>query len=241
MHWSNKARKRATLVIASSFLTAAFAQQAGIPQLPPVHSAAAVQPRFVVVLDAAHGGQDTGAKLNDRLFEKDVTLALSVRLRSVLTARGIQVVTTREAETFIPAFNRAVVANRAQAAACVSLHATATGSGVHLFTSSLSPTLPKRFLPWQTAQAAFVIRSLKLSSEINSAFAHAETPVTLARTSMEPMDRFACPSVAVEIAPSAATGGKASLGVDSIDYQGRIVDALAAALVSWRGEWRQQP
>jgi N-acetylmuramoyl-L-alanine amidase len=234
MHWSNKTRKRAVLVIVS------FAQQPAIPPLPPAHPAA-VQPRFVVVLDAAHGGQDTGARLNDKLLEKDVTLALSVRLRSALAARGIQVVTTRESETSISAFNRAVVANRAQAAACLSLHATATGSGVHLFTSSLSPTLPKRFLPWQTAQSAFIIRSLKLSSELNSALAHTETPVTLARTSIEPIDSFACPSVAIEVAPLAAAGGKPALSVDSVDYQGRIVDALAAALVSWRGEWRQQP
>ncbi len=240
MHWSSGARKGVIFGIVASLLTTAFAQQPSIPQLPPPQPSA-VQPRFVVVLDAAHGGQDTGAKLSDKLFEKNVTLALSVRLRSVLTARGIQVITTRESETAISAQNRAEIANRADAAACISLHATATGTGIHLFTSSLSQTAPTRFLPWQTAQSAFITRSLKLSSEINSALAHTETPVTLARTSMQPMDNFACPAVAIEIAPLAAAGGKPALQLDSVDYQSRVVDALAAALMAWRGEWRQQP
>lgn len=241
MHWSSTTGKGVVFGIAVFLLTvASSAQQPAMPQLPPAQSPA-VQPRFVVVLDAAHGGQDTGAKLSDRLFEKSLTLALSVRLRSVLTARGIQVVTTRESETGISALNRAETANRAGAAACISLHATATGTGVHLFTSSLSQTTPVRFLPWQTAQSAFITRSLKLSSEVNTALAHTQTPVTLARISMQPIDSFACPAIAIEIAPLAAAGGKPALELDSVDYQGRIVDALAAALVAWRGEWSQQP
>jgi N-acetylmuramoyl-L-alanine amidase len=50
----------------------------------------------VVVLDAAHGGDDTGGHLANNQLEKAYTLAFSVRLRSLLAARGIQVVTTRE-------------------------------------------------------------------------------------------------------------------------------------------------
>lgn len=240
MQWSSTTKKIAVFGAAVSFFCAAFAQQPSIPQLPSTQLPS-VQPRFVVVLDAAHGGSDTGAKLSDRLYEKDVVLALSVRLRSALAARGIQVITTRESDTAVPVLNRAEIGNRAQAAACISLHATATGTGVHLFTSSLTQTAPVRFLPWETAQSAFITRSLKLSSEINSALAHTATPVTLARTSIQPVDSFACPAVAVEIAPLAAAGGKPALGLDSVDYQGRVVDALAAALIAWRGEWRQLP
>src|ERR1700742_4466680 len=57
-------------------------------QMPavPVAPRANVAPRFLVVLDAAHGGSDTGAKFRDGLLEKDITLSLSVRLRSTLSA-----------------------------------------------------------------------------------------------------------------------------------------------------------
>lgn len=240
MQWSSKTRKAAVLGVVFTFLNTAFAQQPATPQLPATQTPA-VQPRFVVVLDAAHGGQDTGTKLNDKLYEKDITLAFVGRLRSALSAKGIQVVNIREGDALIPALNRAEVANRVQAAACISLHATATGTGVHLFTSSLAQTTSANFLPWQTAQSAFTTKSLKLSSEINAALAHTATPVTLARTSLQPLDSFACPAVALEVAPLAATGGKPALSLDSVDYQKRVVDAVAAALVAWRNEWRQQP
>src|ERR1700690_3922979 len=48
---------------------------------PIFAQAPAAAPRFVVVLDAAHGGEDAGARLGSET-EKAYTLALSIRLRS---------------------------------------------------------------------------------------------------------------------------------------------------------------
>jgi N-acetylmuramoyl-L-alanine amidase len=53
----------------------------------------------VVVLDAAHGGDDRAAASPTDRKKRPSHLALSVRLRSLLAARGIQVVTTRESDT----------------------------------------------------------------------------------------------------------------------------------------------
>ncbi len=142
--------------------------------------------RFVVVLDAAHGGDDSGAILKDRSgstqSEKAVPLAFSVRLRSLLAARGISVVTTRESDAAVDPARRAEIANHANAAACLSLHASQSGSGIHLFASSLTPTAPARLVPWKTAQAAWVTRSLALAGDLNSSLLHAEMTVTLGRT-----------------------------------------------------------
>ena len=213
------------------------------PSSPSVPSPAVpnVAPRFLVVLDAAHGGDDTGARITDHLFEKDVALSLSARLRSMLSAHGIGVVTTRDSDVNPSATGRAEAANRMPAAACILIHATATGSGVHLYTSSLAPTPVTRFMPWQTAQSGYVTQSLKLSSEIDSALAHAEIPVTLGRTSLQPMDSFACPAVAVEIAPLAAGGSSKGAPLSDAAYQRSILDALTAAIDEWRSDWRQQP
>jgi N-acetylmuramoyl-L-alanine amidase len=209
---------------------------------PPSFPAAAnpsVQPRFAVVIDAAHGGPDGGAKLQNNVLEKDITLALGERLRSLLRARGIEVVTTRDADVNLPVLHRAEVSNHARAAACLLLHATATGSGVHLFTSALAQAEPQRVEPWETAQAAYSTQSLKLEAEIDSAFAHAQVPVTLGRASVQPMDNLACPAVAVEVAP--LVGGHVTSGrpVTDAAYQTSIVDAIAAALEQWRSDWRQ--
>jgi N-acetylmuramoyl-L-alanine amidase len=220
--------------------TVVQAPAAGMPAVPAAPRAT-VTPRFMVVLDAAHGGSDIGARFSDGQLEKDITLGLSVRLRSTLSAHGIGVVTTREADGEFSGTARAEVANSATAAACILIHATATGSGVHLYTSSLAPTSLTKFMPWQTAQSAYVTQSLKLSSEIDSALAHAEIPVTLGRTSLQPMDSFACPAVAVEVAPlqeGSTTKGK---NISDIGYQKSVIDALTAAIDQWRNDWRQQP
>ena len=92
-------------------------------------------PQFLVVLDAAHGGTSTGARFSSGALEKDINLNFSVRLRSTLSAHGIGVVITRDIDQDIPSTARAETANGASAAACILIHATATGSGVHLYTS----------------------------------------------------------------------------------------------------------
>jgi N-acetylmuramoyl-L-alanine amidase len=210
-----------------------------------------VQPAFSVVLDAAHGGANTGARIASNLAEKDLTLALSGRLRTTLAAQGIAVVVTRESDTDPPIHQRAGMANHALASACLVLHATATGTGVHLFTSSLPPTVANssvpanpaamNLVPWQTAQAMWIARSLRLSSEINSALGHAGIPTTLGVASVAPLDNLNCPAVAVEIAPLANSAANQALSISDGKYQQRIIDALVSAILEWRTDWKQQP
>lgn len=213
---------------------------------PAAPAPMAATPQFSVVIDAAHGGADTGAHLTEKLDEKELVLDLSVELRSMLSAHGIPVTTTREMDVSLSPLRRAEVANHRAAGACIVLHATASGQGVHLFTSSLPPASPAKFLPWDTAQAAYVQSSLRLSSEINSALTHADIPVTLGRTFLAPMDNLACPAVAVEVAPlGRSLMGKASLEagkrsdaqptpVTDPGYQKQIVSALVAAIEEWQ-------
>jgi N-acetylmuramoyl-L-alanine amidase len=201
---------------------------------------AAPQARFVVVLDAAHGGDDPGGKLSDGQPEKSFTLALSVRLRSLLGARGIQVVTTRESDTAVSLDHRAEIANHANAQSCLSLHASQSGSGVHLFVSSLAPAEPARFSPWKTAQAAWITRSLALAGVLNSVLLHAGMNVTLGRTSLPAVDSMSCPAVAVEIAPESAPttapGQPPTAELNDPAYQARIAEALAAAMLQWKAD-----
>jgi N-acetylmuramoyl-L-alanine amidase len=220
-----------------AFATLIASAQLAVAQAPAVP--AAPQARFVVVLDAAHGGDDAGGHLANNQLEKNFTLALSVRLRSLLGARGIQVVTTRESDATVDADRRAEIANRAQAQACLSLHASGSGAGIHLFASSLAPVEPVRFAAWKTAQSAFVTRSLALEGVLNSALTHAGMSVTLGRTSLQGIDSMTCPAVAVEIAPDLSADKKTTTNLDDADYQARVAEALAAALLEWRTEAHQ--
>lgn len=242
MHWSSWRAGRTILPVSALFLAvygmASPLAAQGAPQqaTPPAPNPGS---RFVVVLDAAHGGDDTGGHLNDGQFEKAATLAFSVRLRSLLTARGIQVVTTREADQSIDPDHRAQIANHANAQACITLHIAETGSGVHIFTSSLTPAAPVRFAPWKTAQAGYMTRSLRLAGVINSALNHANTPVTLSRTALPGIDSMTCPAVALELAPERSADKKTTAEPDDPDYQARVAGVLAAAILEWRTEPRQ--
>jgi N-acetylmuramoyl-L-alanine amidase len=210
------------------FVAHASAQQA--PETAPYRAPSG---RFVVVLDAAHGGDDEGASLGSQP-EKAYTLALSVRLRSLLAARGFEVVTTRESDTTVDPEHRADIANHAGAMACLSLHATEAGSGVHIFISSLSPTGAARFAAWKTAQAAWVPRSLALAGALNSALKNAGMNVTLGRIAMPVIDSMTCPAVAVEIAPQRTLDQPGGESLGDFEVQAHIAEALAAALVDWR-------
>ena len=222
---------RAFLFICS---LAAAAQLAAAQQAPSAPHA-----RFVVVLDAAHGGDETGGRLTDGQFEKTFTLALTTRLRSLLVARGIEVVTTRESDAVVEPEKRAEIANHAVAQACLSLHASEAGSGVHLFVSSLAPAQPVRFPAWKTAQGAWLARSLKLAGVVNSALLQAGMSTTLARTTLPVVDSMTCPAAAVEIAPERSALHETTAGLGDPDYQARVAAALAAALVEWRTEAHQ--
>ena len=218
---------------------APLTQNPAVPAAPaPVAPPRVQPPQFLVVVDAAHGGSDIGARLRNGVLEKEITLGIAGRLRSTLRARGVDVLMVRTADVDVAPVNRAETANHAQASACLTIHATATGSGVHLFTSSLTPTANARFLPWQTAQSAYVTQSMKLESEIDSALAHAAIPVTLGRASVAPMDSMTCPEVAVEVAPVVAGHVSTAKAVTDAGYQKQVVDAIAAALEQWRSDWK---
>ena len=195
----------------------------------------------LVVLDPAHGGPDAGAKLGDQLLEKDVTLALAARLRATLTAAGFTVVATRDADSLTPLTNdqRAETANRAHAVACLVIHATGTGSGVHVYASTLEAKEPAaagddfEATPWDSAQAESVGQSLRLQSDLNAAMGTANLPAVMGRATVKPLDNLTCPAVVVEVAPLRTEGGDATPVSDGA-YQQRVADALAKALQTWR-------
>jgi N-acetylmuramoyl-L-alanine amidase len=149
------------------------------------------------------------------------------------------VVTTRESDTALEPGSRAQIANHANAQACISLHATESGSGVHLFVSSLAPVHDVRFPAWKTAQAAWIMRSLSFAGVVNSALSHATVHVTLGRTALPGIDSMSCPAVAIEVAPERSTDAQGPASLDDPDYQASVMDALAAALVEWRSQARE--
>jgi N-acetylmuramoyl-L-alanine amidase len=81
---------------------------------------------LTVVIDAGHGGHDRGGIPGQRVAEKDMTLDVAQRLRSVLGASGYRIVMTRDTDVFVPLATRVAIANSYRNAIFVCIHFNAT-------------------------------------------------------------------------------------------------------------------
>jgi len=80
-----------------------------------------------VVIDAGHGGHDTGTISRSGLKEKDLVLDVALRLGALIEERlGSEVVYTRSDDTFIPLEDRTAFANRHKADLFLSIHANSS-------------------------------------------------------------------------------------------------------------------
>ena len=91
-----------------------------------------------IVIDAGHGGHDSGTLGADGIQEKDVVLDVALRLGQLLHDRlGAEIIYTRSDDTFIPLETRTAIANKAQADLFLSIHANsspdATARGVETY------------------------------------------------------------------------------------------------------------
>jgi N-acetylmuramoyl-L-alanine amidase len=88
----------------------------------------AIASPFRVVIDAGHGGSNTGAPgLVAGSYEKRVTLAVARALADELRARGLEVVMTRDRDEYLTLRERVRRANAAEPDCFVSLHTNASG------------------------------------------------------------------------------------------------------------------
>ena len=82
---------------------------------------------YTVVVDAGHGGHDSGAVGAGRYYEKIVVLQVAKRVAKYLKKHGHKVKMTRTSDRFIKLRNRTKYANRNRADVFVSIHANAVG------------------------------------------------------------------------------------------------------------------
>src|SRR5438046_10432215 len=75
-----------------------------------------------VVIDAGHGGFDRGGIPGQMVAEKEMTLDVAQRLKSLLAASGYRVVMTRDSDVFVPLPRRVAIANSYRNAIFVCIH-----------------------------------------------------------------------------------------------------------------------
>ncbi|NRB82160.1 MAG: N-acetylmuramoyl-L-alanine amidase [Winogradskyella sp.] len=93
-----------------------------ITTLTSLTSAYSQSDSFIVVLDAGHGGKDSGAAKNGYM-EKEIALDVVLELGKMLEkVNGVKIIYTRKTDVFIELWKRADIANKADADLFVSIH-----------------------------------------------------------------------------------------------------------------------
>jgi N-acetylmuramoyl-L-alanine amidase len=201
--------------------------------------------RSAIVIDPAHGGTDDGARIGEQVLEKDVSLAVAERLRVLLVARGFHVVMTRDGQGDGRTLDqRAEVANRSRAVACLVVHASSSTAGVLVGTSTLKSAVMRASIPsqnartgvpWSRAQEAYLSQSSLLANQIGTGLTRAGIAATMMRVMMRPLDNLTCPAVSIEIGVLRESGSKSTPVTDGA-YQQRVAESIAASLQQWRDQ-----
>jgi len=97
---------------------------------PVVVAPPAAKKRWLVVVDAGHGGHDPGA-VGNKLREKDINLRAANELTAALKALGLDVKLTRGSDKYLKLGERTAFANENKADVFVSLHCNALPKGKH--------------------------------------------------------------------------------------------------------------
>jgi N-acetylmuramoyl-L-alanine amidase len=98
-----------------------------------------------IVVDPGHGGHDPGAVGPNGIQEKDVVLAIGLKLRELFREElGVDVVMTRSTDVFIPLEERTAIANKVGADLFLSVHANAasnrSAAGIETYYLNLAKT-----------------------------------------------------------------------------------------------------
>ncbi|MGA3055623.1 MAG: N-acetylmuramoyl-L-alanine amidase [Candidatus Korobacteraceae bacterium] len=204
------------------------------PQNPSPQPRQPAAPRFLVLIDPAHGGNDIGAAITPSLPEKDVVLTLARRVQHELANRGIAAGLLRNSDVAITLDQRATWTNAARPALYIALHAANTGQGVHVFTAMLpaASLSPQGFLPWDTAQAAFLDLSGSVAGSVAAELESRKLPNATLLAPLRPMNNIAAPAIAVEIAPPAGNVDE----IASAAYQEQVAQSIAAGVAAVRAK-----
>lgn len=123
-----------------------------------------------IVLDAGHGGSDSGAVGVNGLYEKTVNLDVVMKLKNELTSRGYEVLLTRDQDIFLSLAERVEITDRLKPDLFVSVHANAnpnssiTGSQVLYYDKNY----PQADYPPSDAMAALTPESKRLAQLVQT-------------------------------------------------------------------------
>jgi N-acetylmuramoyl-L-alanine amidase len=245
---------------------AAPAAPADLPPLAIPMPATGVR---TIVTDAGHGGEELGARGPGGTLEKDVTLAVARRLRTMIEGRlGLRVFLTRDDDRTMSLDERSAYANSQKADVFISIHANAavrpTMKGAEVYYLSLDradaearrmaestgTALPALgggtrtvdLILWEIAQARYLEQSSAFAGMVEQALrARVEmSPRAIQQAPFRVLVGANMPAVLVEIGYLSHPEQEQALASGA--YQDQVTQSLFDALVQFRAQVeRPQP
>jgi N-acetylmuramoyl-L-alanine amidase len=215
-----------------------------------------------VVIDPGHGGEELGTQGANGTVEKEITLAVARRLRTLIESRlGLKVFLTREDDRTLSLDERSAFANNHRADVFLSIHANYAvrpalkGAEVYYLTveradeearkkaDANSTTLPALgggsraidLILWETAQARYLEQSAALAGFIEQALA-TRVEMSPRAVQQEPFRVLVganMPAALVEIGYLSNADQETQLATAA--YQDQVAQSLLDALVKFRG------
>jgi N-acetylmuramoyl-L-alanine amidase len=195
----------------------------------------------VLILDAGHGGQDTGIMPGESVTEKDFTLALLLKLRGLLKEQtSLTIHLTRESDKDLSLSARAKAANTVAGDLFVSIHSgystTNSTNGVVLFSDRLPE--PPNAETGAEIQQAFTRRrnygeqASKVAYQIAQALAEDNTlgTVTVRKAPLIMQRLCEMPCILVELAYLNHPDITASVTEET--FQVHVAETLARAIIA---------
>jgi N-acetylmuramoyl-L-alanine amidase len=214
-----------------------------------------------IVIDPGHGGDEHGARGAGGALEKDVTLQVARRLRTMIESRlGLRVFLTRDDDRTMSLDDRSAYANSQQADVFVSIHANAAirptikGAEVYFLSidrpdadaaqseASTDVVLPALgggtrtidLVPWEAAQSRSLAQSSTLANLIEQAL-RARVEMSARPVQQAPFRVLVgatMPAVLVEI--GYLSNAEQEQALTSGNYQDQTAQGLFEALVQFR-------
>ena len=214
-----------------------------------------------VVIDPGHGGADEGAQGPEGTLEKDVTLAVALRLRTALERLlGVRAILTRSGDAIVPLDRRAAIANNDRADIFISLHVNSAlrdaVAGAEVYYLSIDEygqearALAERagrylpvsgggvrdidMVPWEMAQARYVEPSADLAAFVSNELGR-RVPLSPRPVQQAPFRVLVganMPAILVEM--GFISNPEQERQMTQPGFQTRVADAIVAGVVRFR-------
>ena len=203
------------------------AQNGAASQTAQAGAQAQRQSSSIVVLDAAHGGTDLGARGASGIRESDLNLYFAAQVKIALEQNGFQVIQTRQGNENPSFDDRSAMANAQRGAVFVSMHVGSTGlpGTVRVYVMSDLPSAAETngLIPWDRAQAPFLPLSRRFGDMVQGFLAQRfkGSPLNAQAAAVRQLRTTAAPAIAVEIA---------SVAVEDRNVLDRMAPGIADAI-----------